>query len=162
MIHLGSEGVLGLLNLDTPTQVTPPRVISSRPVSTRCLHSHLEGISAASAPQHSSTPHPRISHSSPHCLPTPSPPFSFDKNTCLDVSESRTMSGLKLFSTMFPGDLSRFPRSATSCQSVAVSKRPVQAFQSGRSSATTFSTRSSCDVLQSFLLLGARDMPEFR
>lgn len=101
-------------------------------------------------PTSPSRPALRISHSSSHCLLTPSPPFSFNKNTCLDVSESRTMFGLKLFSTMFPRNLSCFPRSTISCQSFAVSKRPVQAFsREGPPQPPSVPGPAAEDVLQS-------------
>lgn len=52
---------------------------------------------------------------------------SSGKTTCLDVSGRRTMSGLKLVSTMFTKNSSCFPRSTLSCQYSAVPRRPVQA-----------------------------------
>ena len=81
--------------------------------------------------------HPRLRHSSTK-LPYLARFLSFassmrssqgtvssSRTTCFVESENRTMSGLRVVSTMCSGNLSCFPRSAFICQSDAVPRSPA-------------------------------------
>ncbi|KAM4584753.1 complement C3-like [Odontesthes bonariensis] len=129
---------------DPLTQATRPGVISSRPVSkkrssTPCPSESTAIVTLSQRPLHLAL-HPllRQSSTSSACfslfLPLASSILSSQGTvsssmmTCLEDSDCSTMSGLRRVSMMFSGNLSCFPKSTLSCQSLAVPRIPAWAF----------------------------------